>query len=356
MSEARRAQVELIYEHVNISADIAGYKTAFSYTDPASGESDRISLTVQDRDKKWMNGWTPNKGDHISADLKFSDWNHEGDDWSIYCGDFEIDDVTMTGPPASCRIGALSIPRSEAFNEEQRTKNWEAVTVQEIATEIAGRAGIALHYEAEDIPIKAIEQDKKTDCKFLYAVCHQYGLALKVFDRKIIIFDEAVYEQRPPVGILSFNDFRQYNYNSTLAGTYSGAKIAFTDPATGEDHIVTVGSGSRILEINETADSLEDARRKAVAALNNANKKDTTFSGSVMANKMLTAGQCIRLAGFGTPDGVYYLDKVVTKIGSNGASTQNIEAHRAGQKMEDLPVTIDFRADQEGAVTEDGEQ
>ncbi len=75
-----------------------------------------------------------------------------------------------------------------------------------------------------------------------------------------------------------------------------------------------------------------------------------------MANKMLSAGQCISLVGFGTPDGVYYLDKVVTKIGSNGASTQNIETHRAGQKMEDLPVTIDFRADQEGAVTEDGEQ
>lgn len=342
MSRARRASVNVDYEHVNITDEIAGSVKSLTYTDVASGESDELSLSLQDRDRKWMGSWAPRKGDNISATAAFHDWDGEGDSWSIYCGSFEVDDISMSGPPPVCEIGAVSIPRSTAFNEEERTKNWEEVTVKEIAEEIASRAGISLYYEAEDIPVKAMEQDRQTDCKFLYAVCEKYGLAMKVFAEKIVIFDEAAYETAPPVAELKYEDFAaRYQYKSTLEGTYTGAKIAYSDPGTGEDHIVTVGGGDRIMEINEEADSAADAQRKAVAALNNANKKDTTFSGTVRARRELLASRCIRISGFGVPDGVYYLDKVVTKISGNGASRQSIEAHKVGCRMNNAVVLID---------------
>jgi hypothetical protein len=342
MSRARRASISVNYEHVNITDEIAGSVKSLTYTDVASGESDELSLSMQDRDRKWMGSWAPQKGDHISATAAFHDWDGEGDSWSIYCGSFEVDDISMSGPPPACTIGAVSIPRSTAFNEEERTKNWEEVTVKEIAEEIASRAGISLYYEAEDIPVKAMEQDRQTDCKFLYAVCEKYGLAMKVFAEKIVIFDEAAYETATPVAELKYEDFAAgYQYKSTLEGTYTGAKIAYSDPGTGEDHIVIVGGGDRIKEINEEADSAADAQRKAVAALNNANKKDVTFSGTVKARRELLASRCIRISGFGVPDGIYYLDKVVTKISGNGASRQSIEAHKIGYRMDNAVVLID---------------
>lgn len=342
MSRARRASVSVNYEHVNITDEIAGSIKSLTYTDVASGESDELSLSLQDRDRMWMGSWAPRKGDHISATAAFHDWDGEGDSWSIYCGSFEVDDISMSGPPPACTIGAVSIPRSTAFNEEERTKNWEEVTVKEIAEEIASRAGISLYYEAEDIPVKAMEQDRQTDCKFLYAVCEKYGLAMKGFAEKIVIFDEAAYETATPVAELKYEDFAAgYQYKSTLEGTYTGAKIAYSDPGTGEDHIVTVGGGDRIKEINEEADSAADAQRKAVAALNNANKKDVTFSGTVKARRELLASRCIRISGFGVPDGIYYLDKVVTKISGNGASRQSIEAHKVGYRMDNAVVLID---------------
>ena len=346
MSRARRASVDISYEHVNITDDLAGCLKSFSYTDIASGGSDSISIAVQDRERKWMGGWSPKKGDHMSANAGFSDWTGDGDHWGMYCGEFEVDDVSMSGPPASCSIKAVSIPRSEAFNEEERTKNWEDVTVQEIASEIAGRAGINLFYQAEDIPVRAMEQDRQTDCKFLYAVCEKFGLAMKVFAGKIVIFDEAQYESAGAVDTLHYEDFSKWSYNSTLAGTYTGAKIAYTDPGTAEDHIVMVGGGSRIMEINEEADSAEDARRKAIAALNNTNKKDTTFSGTVMARRALVASCCVNIAGFGVPDGTYYLDEVVTRIGGNGASQQSLSMHRVGYRMDDAVVLIDAQPEE----------
>lgn len=345
MSRARRALVDITYEHVNITDDIEGCTKTFTYTDIASGGSDSISLEIEDREKKWMGGWAPQKGDQISAFAQFRDWMGDGDNWEIYCGDFEVDDVSMSGPPAVCKIGAVSIPRSEAFNEEERTKNWENVTVREVAEEIAYRACIELFYDADEIPILSLEQDQQTDCKFLYSVCEKYGLAMKVFAGKIIIFDEAKYESSSPVTTLCFEDFAKYRYNSTLAGTYTGARIAYTDPGTDEDHIVTVGGGTRIKEINEEADNASDAKRKAVASLNNANKKDTTFEGTVMAHIGLTAGGCVKISGFGAPDGIYYLDKVVTKIGGNGASQQNLSMHRTGYRMDDAMVLVDEQPD-----------
>lgn len=342
MSRARRASISVTYEHVNITDEIAGSVKTLTYTDVASGESDSLSLSLQDRERRWMGSWAPKKGDHISASASFQDWDGEGDSWGIFCGSFEVDDISISGPPPSCTIGAVSIPRSTAFNEEERTKNWEEVTVKEIAEEIASRAGISLHYEAEDIPVWSMEQDKQTDCKFLYSVCEKYGLAMKVFAEKIVIFDEAAYEAAPPVITLNYEDFSAgYQYKSTLEGTYTGAKIAYSDPITGEDHIVTVGGGDRIKEINEEADSAADAQKKAIAALNNANKKDTTFSGTVKAKKELLASRCIRISGFGQPDGIYYLDKVVTKISGSGASQQSINAHKIGYRMDNATVLID---------------
>lgn len=301
-----------------------------------------------------MGSWAPQKGDHLSADIMFTDWDKDGDFWAIYCGSFEVDDIKMSGPPPACTISAMSIPRSTAFNEEERTKNWEEVTVKEVAEEIASRAGISLHYEAEEIAIRLMEQDKQTDCKFLYSVCEKYGLAMKVFAEKIVIFDEATYEMAAPVLNLRYEDFTSYTYNSTLEGTYTGAKIAYSDPGTSEEHIVIVGDGSRIKEINEEADSAADAERKAIAALNNANKNDTTLSGTVKAKRELIASRCISISGFGVPDGIYYLDKVVTKVSGNGASQQSFEAHKVGYRMDNAKVVIDEMQD-ESEETDGGE-
>lgn len=341
MSRARRALIDIEYEHVNITSDIKGSLKTFSYMDFASGETDSISISLQDRERRWMGSWAPKKGDHVSSSVLFNDWDGEGDSWEMYCGTFEVDDIEMSGPPASCTISAASIPRSEAFNEEERTKNWEEITVREIALEIASRAGISLYYEAEDIPVKSMEQDQQTDCKFLYSVCEKYGLAMKVFAEKIVIFDEAAYEAAAPAAELKFSDFSRYGYKSKLEGTYTGAKIAYSDPGTGETHMVTVGGGNRIKEINEEADSAADAQRKAVSALNNANKGDTTFSGTVRARRELIASRCVSISGFGVMDGIYYLDKVVTKVGGGGASVQSFDAHRVGYRMDNAVVLID---------------
>lgn len=47
----RRAYVDLIYNGTAATAEISGFVTDISYTDPASGEADSLDITLQDRDR-----------------------------------------------------------------------------------------------------------------------------------------------------------------------------------------------------------------------------------------------------------------------------------------------------------------
>lgn len=352
MEKARRAEVEITYEGKDITTPIDRYLNVFTYDDVASGASDSIKINLHDINREWIDAWMPNKGDRISAALILKNWNSDNTEERLYCGEFELDDMSFSGRPMACEFGAVSIPRDEPFNTQERTKTWESITVRMIAQEIADRAGISLYYEAEEIPIEIIEQNKQTDCKFLYSVCADYGLAMKVYANKIIIFSEELYENRLPVRTVKETDMSKWDYKSTMAGTYTGANVRFTDPNDEEEYFVQIGGGSRILEINENADSIEDAEKKGIARLNNENKKAVTLNITMKTDICIMAGTCIMVEGLGSKiDGKYYVDKAVTKKSGNGTCQMTLTTRRVVPRIKNSSI---WSAEQTRTETESG--
>ena len=66
----RRAYVDLIYNGTAATAEISGFVTDISYTDPASGEADSLDITLQDRDRRWTGAWIPVAGDTLAATIR----------------------------------------------------------------------------------------------------------------------------------------------------------------------------------------------------------------------------------------------------------------------------------------------
>lgn len=323
MEKARRAEIEILYEGKNITTPINEYMQDFQYTDIASGECDRIKISLQDVDRQWMGAWMPEKGDRMSGSLILKEWDADGDTQRLYCGEFELDDMSFSGRPLNCELGAVSVPKNEPFNTQTRTKTWESITIRQIAQDIAERAGIDLYYEAEDITVEILEQNEQTDSKFLFSTCEDYGLAMKVYANRIIIFDEETYENRPPVRTIQETDMIKWSYNSTVTGTYTGANVRYTDPNDDKDYLIKIGGGTRLLEINENTDSIEDAERKGIAKLNNENKKAVTMNMTIKTDIRVVAGSCVEVQGISSKiDGKYYVDKAATsKRGSGGCQT-----------------------------------
>lgn len=340
MAKARRVEISTVYEGKNISGQINRYMKSFTYEDVASGASDSVSIGLRDDDRLWMGAWYPTKGDRMRSSVAFVNWYKDNTRRMLHCGSFQVDDLSFNGRPYTGTIKAVSVPQSSSFNAEERTKTWESATVKQIAEEIANRAGIELYYEAGSISIKSIEQDTQTDCKFLYSLCQSYGLAMKVYSNKIIIFDEETYEKKKPALTIRETDMESWSFDTTIAGTYTGATFSFTDPNDEKEYIVDIGGGSRILTINVTADSIHDAELKGIAKLNNENKKDTTMSATMMANPAIVAGITVQIEGLEKLNGKYYVDKVRTKVAGGSKTTMTLTLHKVTARIKNASVRV----------------
>lgn len=318
MAEPRITKVSIDYNGKKLKDKINDYIESFSYTDVASGESDSISVSLHNIDKKWLNEYMPEKGDSITSNIIIKNWIKDGDKKTFKCGSFTIDDISFSGRPLSGIIGAVSVPADADFMSTKRTKTWRNVTIKEIASEIAKNAGITLYYEASSIKISELEQDNN-DSSFLYSLCQKYGLAMKVFNNKLIIFDEARYEAKNPVATIDETDIKgSWNYNTTILGSYTGARISYTDPDSDETITVQVGSEGRMYEFNSQADSKYDAELQATAKVNQANRSITTMTIKIMANTAIVATSVIEITGLGKINGMYYVEKVKHTVSSSG--------------------------------------
>lgn len=55
--QARRTELKLLFEGIDISKDISGYLQTVTYTDNEEDKTDDISLTLDDRGGKWLTAW-----------------------------------------------------------------------------------------------------------------------------------------------------------------------------------------------------------------------------------------------------------------------------------------------------------
>lgn len=317
--------------------------TAFSYTDVASGQSDSVSITIADIGMDWLGSIMPKRGASLGASLKLINWNKEEKTDTFNCGTFILDDISFSGRPLNCVLNGVSVPAMNDFKSLQRTKTWEKTTIKDIASEISKRAGVSLHYDAGSIQIAEMEQNKQTDSAFLYSLCEKYGLAMKVYNHKIVIFDIVAYEAKAPILTLNEKDMLSWSYNTTIDGTYTGVKLDYTDPDSDKTISVTIGSAGRMYEINSQASSRYDAELQAIAAVNAANRKIETMEVSIRANIKIVASHCIEIAGLGNASGKYYVDTVKHNIG-NGYKMQ-LTLHKV-----QAPINVTAKASNSGGT------
>lgn len=340
MSSPRSVSTDLSFNGKNVNTKLAEYLKSVTYTDVASGSSDALDIVLQNITMKWLNGWYPKKGDKIKAKFTFLNWLKDGDKLPLSCGSFILDTIGFTGGPLEASFGALSIPASGSFKSTVRTKTWKKTTIQQIGKEIAKRYSLKLVYDAPTIKITAIEQDKKTDSSFLYDTTKAYGLAMKVYSGKIVIFDKGTYEKKKAVTTINRADFvdDNWDYKDSLEGTYTGCRVSYKSGKNNKEVNVYFGlvkenaKGSRVLRINEQCEDSNEAKYKGAAQVNEANEKATTISGTIFYNPKVVAGVTVTIKGLGKANGKYFVDQVKTTV-SDGATTQDIELHKCQKRL-----------------------
>lgn len=370
----RRVKLHVNYNGKNISESLMNFVTDFSYTDAASGELDDLTIVVSDRDRKWQKTWMPAEGDKIAAAIEVFDWEKEGQIEKYPCGTFHVDSLSFSGAPDELRIQAASFPISSGVRQEKRTKVWEKVNFSVIAADVAKRAGLKLVREVKTDPTyDRIEQQEKTDFGFLLDLAKQGGIACKVTDGKLVLFDESKFEKGKSVAVFERDKDRIISYSFEWSAdncayracelTYEESeKITVIDPPKEDPKgdpkgdpkdtpkrrkkrkkkgrkktikktkkVTYVPPGAPkmgpILRVKESAKSQADALRIAKNRLREKNKQANRASMSVMGDIRIAAGVVITIKGFGKFDGKYIVDRVVHQVGGSGYVT-NMELRK----------------------------
>ena len=322
---ARRATVSMLYNGANATEQVAGYINSFEYTDVASGKSDSIRAVINDRDRKWIGPWFPVKGDKLIPTILLHNWTADGQIIQFPCGTFGVDDFSFSGGPIKMNLDAIALPASTSFKTEDRTETYEQATLQQIGQMVAGRAGISLFFDASDVAIEKVEQNNQNDCDFYSGLVEKYGLSLKIYNDRLVVFSEADYEAKGPKFVLTEADFDPgWTWDTTLTGIYTGVRYQYTNSDKNKTFTVKAGTEERLLTSNEPADNLTEATAIALAAVNNANRGTTTMSLTTMARPGLIASDTIEIAGLERLSGKYYVEQVTHSIGSGYKMSLNL--------------------------------
>lgn len=343
--EARRILTIIKYNNKDISADISKYMKSISYTDNLSGEADDLQITLEDRQGLWQSTWLPEKGALLDATLQQKDWQTlSALPQSLRLGLFEIDEMTSSGYPSEIQIKAVSVPDNNTLRGTERSRSWEKTKLQVIANDIAIDAGMTLFWDTEENPVlDRAEQTEQSDLSFLYAICKDKGLALKISDKKIIVFDEAKYEaEKAKITIVKPGTVYKkesgmkylfvgtgYSLRTKIRDIYAACRVSYQQGSSKSNIEATytvAGKKGKTLQVNEQVESVAEALNLAKKRLREKNKDEVTGSLNMLGNFVLLSGVTVNLLGFGAFDDKYLITRASHDIGSG--YTTNIDVRR----------------------------
>lgn len=274
------------------------------------------------------------KGLSIQAVILRENWNGDGKDSLLDCGQFELDNIQASGPPSTVTIKATSLPYSSTIRQMKKSKAWEGYYLSGIANEMAGNAGMAVCYESENDPYyDRVEQITEPDITFLQRLCRDAGISLKVANNILVLFDQADYERRNTVftiayGVTGYTKWKLDNGEADVK--YTSCRVSYTKPSgevvAGKAYVEDYKANSdnnQCLEITAVVNNAGEAKVLAEKMLRAYNKYELTASFTLPGNPTLVAGRTVLLKGWGMWNGKYMIKQSKhTVSGSGGYTTQ----------------------------------
>lgn len=314
---ARKTVLNVNFNNTSVSGYLNPHLINWTYTDNLSGQIDDLNITLEDKDAVWLGDWFPAEGTVVHANMAKLNW--DGYDFTMDFGQFEVD--TIEGNDSVITIMAMATSENTSLRGEKRSKAWEKVKLKAVFTEIAKRHGLALYWQTSDNPTKErLEQTGQSDLSFLYDLCRDEGLCLKINNNSIVVLDEQDYENNPT----SFTIRRRAYYNdaikiisrkwkTTLNDVYRSCKVTHTKDKKTITATFTPSNPpktSRVLEIKQEVANKAEAEKLARKKLREKNKNAVSISMTVFSMVPLRAGMTFYLDDFGKLNGKYIAYKV----------------------------------------------
>ncbi len=221
----------------------------------------------------------------------------------VSMGIHTADEVVAKGPPDTVTI------RGKAANlggsiKEQKTRNWDEKTIEEIVGTIAGEhklePKVAEAYA--DFFYEHLDQTDESDLNFLMRIAREHDALATVKGQTLLFIGKGegktasgLPKLPPPVikpGKLS------WRVTPATRGDFQSVEACWHDQQTGKKETVTEGDGSPVKKLRHTYPTEEEARRAAKAKLDEFKRGNDTLSMTMPGNPPIAAEGQILALGF----------------------------------------------------------
>ncbi|MGH7842976.1 MAG: phage late control D family protein [Candidatus Binataceae bacterium] len=320
----------LIYQGVNITTDVSSMVTGITYFDVLEGGAGEIEVELEDHQQLWQGAWSPQLGDNVTLLL-----GYEGDAL-LPCGNFQIDEVELSGPPDTVHLRCLEAWITPAM----RTRNslgYEDQTLPEIAATIARKYALTVIGvdNSPNVAFERVTQRQETDLEFLRRLAKAQGYDFTVRGTQMVFYAISALESAAPALELGRSDVLGFGFISKTHEMFKDAQVSYQQPSA-KQLITQSLSGTPLPPTGDTVKLVErcensaQALLKAQSLLHELNSRQRTASVTTPGSTRLAAGNVITLSGFGVNDGSYLIEVARHRLTRSTGYTTEVAARELG--------------------------
>lgn len=294
----------------NVTGALQKNLSSISFSDEDGNQSDEITIKVAGDFKR------PKYEDQIKLWLGYEESS------LFFCGLFLVQTTERDGFGMS--ITATGADFSQTLKQKRDT-SYEQLSIKAIAEMIAKRNGLTLKSDFDDMQITHLSQTNEADLQFMKRLATEYNALFSVKNNTLIFMKRTKDSKKSDALAVFSIDASECSSvtikhaNKTL---YNSCTARWHDTKTNETKSITAGEGDPILKMEGQFKTPAEAKIKATAKLESANRG--TKTGTItMYGREIYAGSVLKLSGVGEDSGEYSI-KSVNHTYSNGWS-MNIE-------------------------------
>src|SRR5579884_2502083 len=330
----RHPRWELVYAGRNITGRITAMAIEITYSDHhahhhrrrkqaamTAAETDELEVVLEDRDRRWQGPWLPQRGDAVSLMI-----GYEGDERMLNCGNFQVDELELHGPPDTFHLKCIAAGITPALRTP-RSAAYENQTLLGVAQTIAARHQLTVTGAPQDVNVtwQRLTQRRETDLQFLRRLALTRGSA-----------QGGEYQPRyaMPMPLVAGQGVfaKSFEFQTKTQALYRSANVAYLNPAlkqliaaSAQDSSSPTGDDLHLVARCETP---QQAQLKAQGALHDANMLETTARIETEGNVLLVAGVNVALVGFGSYDGTYHVESSRHRLDRLSGYTTEVELRK----------------------------
>lgn len=318
---------KIIAAGINITPQISDRLLSLTVSDAAGMKSDTVEITLDDRDNAVE---LPLPGALMAVFMGYKE------SLLVPMGIYTADEVVAKGPPDTVTIRGKAAHLGGGL-QEQKTRAWDDVTIEDIVTTIAGEHELTpkVAERFREFHYDHLDQTDESDINFLTRLAQDHDALASVKGQTLLFIGrgEGLTASGLPMLPIPIRKTGQLRWSMTLAsrGDFRTVEAYWHNTDTGARETVSVGDGPPVRKLRHVHASEEEAQAAAQAKLDEAQRGTDRLSVEMPGNPLIAAEAQILAIGFRIGvSGLWSITDVQHQIAGGGFTT-SIDAEKPKQ-------------------------